>query len=193
MEWPLERNLSIAREMAALAREHNAPTIVGLQGRFSSEIRKMKEIIDSGRIGNVISSSWLAHFGNAGGVESKNVRYFLNREVGGNVFTIGVGHSLEFLNYGKKIPRVNGSMKLTLPMQYWEILKATTACFQSATQLLILSIKLPTTKSSPKERPTMCQTKSWFKAQFSRPTQLCHFSGMEDRHFQAQLKRNGKF
>lgn len=142
VEWPLERNLSIAREMAALAREHNAPTIVGLQGRFSSEIRKMKEIVDSGRIGNVISSSWLAHFGNAGGVESKNVRYFLDREV------------------GEKIPTVNGSMKLTLPMQYWEILKATTAFFQSATQLLILSIELPTTKSSPKERPTTCQTKS---------------------------------
>jgi predicted dehydrogenase len=106
VEWPLERNLAIAREMAALAKKHNCPTIVGLQGRFSAEIRKMREIVDSGRIGKIVSSSWFAHFGNAGGVESKSVRYFLDREVGGNVFTIGVGHSLEFLNYGKPNPLI---------------------------------------------------------------------------------------
>lgn len=100
VEWPLERNLALAREMATLANQHDAPTIVGLQGRFSSDILKIKEIIDSGRIGKVISSSWIANFGNAGGVENKNVRYFVDREIGGNMITIAIGHSLEFLNYG---------------------------------------------------------------------------------------------
>jgi predicted dehydrogenase len=100
VEWPLERNLAVAREMAALAAQHNAPTIVGLQGSFSPEIRKLKEVIESGRIGRVVSSSWEASFGNGGRTESKNVRYFLEREVGGNVISIGVGHSLEFINYG---------------------------------------------------------------------------------------------
>ncbi|KAH8590160.1 putative oxidoreductase [Bisporella sp. PMI_857] len=99
VEWPLERNLAVAREMAALAAQHNAPTIVGLQGSFSPEIRKLKEVIESGRIGRVVSSSWEASFGNGGRTESKNVRYFLEREVGGNVISIGVGHSLEFINY----------------------------------------------------------------------------------------------
>jgi predicted dehydrogenase len=101
VEWPLDRNLEVAREMAALAEKHNAPTVVGIQGSFSPEIRKLKEIIDSGRIGRVISSSWQAPFGNGGPTERKNVRYFVDRDVGGNVITIGVGHSLEFLASGK--------------------------------------------------------------------------------------------
>lgn len=100
VEWPLDRNLEVAQEMQALAAKHNAPTIVGLQGSFSPQVRKMKEVVESGRVGNVISSSWQAALGNGGATESKNVRYFLDRDVGGNVITIGVGHSLEFLHYG---------------------------------------------------------------------------------------------
>ena len=101
VEWPLEASLAIAREMTTLAKKHNAPTIVGLQGAFAPEVRKLKEVIDSGRIGPVVSSSWIASLGNGGGVERKNVRYFVDRKVGGNVVSIAVGHSLEFLTYGK--------------------------------------------------------------------------------------------
>ena len=103
VEWPLERNLEVAREMASLAAKHNAPTIVGIQGSFSPEIRKMKEIIDIGRIGKVISSSWFTTFPNGGATLGKNFRYFVDREVGGNLFSIGVGHSLEFLHFGNHL------------------------------------------------------------------------------------------
>jgi predicted dehydrogenase len=60
--------------------------MVGIQGSFSPVIRKMKEIVDGGRIGKVLSSSVLASTGNAGPTEVKNVRYFLDREVGGEYF-----------------------------------------------------------------------------------------------------------
>lgn len=100
IEWPLEASLTLAREAATLAAKHNATTLVGLQASFSPLIRKIKELIDAGKLGRVVSSTWQAALGNAGGVEGKNVRYFVDRSVGGNVISIGVGHSLEFLNHG---------------------------------------------------------------------------------------------
>ncbi|KAH6679326.1 putative dehydrogenase [Halenospora varia] len=96
VEWPLEKNLKIAKEMAELAEKHNSRTIVGAQGSFDPWIRKIREIIDSGRIGKVLSSNAQGALGNGGLTESKNVRYFLDREVGGNMVTIRWGHAIEF-------------------------------------------------------------------------------------------------
>jgi predicted dehydrogenase len=100
VEWPLEASLSLASSVSSLAAQHNATTIVGLQASFSPVIRKMKALIDDGRLGRVVSSTWQGALDNAGGVEGKNVRYFTQRAVGGNVITIGVGHTLEFLTHG---------------------------------------------------------------------------------------------
>ncbi|KAE8381573.1 hypothetical protein BDV26DRAFT_289421 [Aspergillus bertholletiae] len=97
VEWPLDRNLEVAREMATLAAKHNARTIVGIQGAFSPVIRKMRSVIESGQIGRVLASTAIGSFGNSIDAESKNVRYFLDREVGGNPMTIHVGHTLEFI------------------------------------------------------------------------------------------------
>jgi len=105
VEWPLDRSLSVAREMAALAAKHHAKTIVGIQGSFSPIIRKMKEIVekgdDEGGIGKVLSSTIVASVGNGDVWERKNVRYFLDREVGGNIISIHLGHSFEFIASGK--------------------------------------------------------------------------------------------
>jgi predicted dehydrogenase len=100
VEWPLDRNLSVAQEMSLLATKHGVKTIVGIQGSFSLVIRKMKELVEGGRIGKVLSSSVLANTGNGGPTEVKNVRYFLDREVGGNIVTIHFGHSIEFITSG---------------------------------------------------------------------------------------------
>lgn len=101
VEWPLDRNLEVAQEMATLAAKHNARTIVGIQGAFSPIIRKMRSVIESGQIGRVLSSTITGSFGNNVDAESKNVRYFLDREVGGNPITIHVGHSFEFIAAGE--------------------------------------------------------------------------------------------
>jgi predicted dehydrogenase len=101
VEWPLERNLEIAKEMAALAASHNAKTMVGIQGSFSSVARKVSETIKSGKIGEVLSSTFFSSEGNGGKTEVKNVRYFIDREVGGNVLSIRVGHSIEVVTSGE--------------------------------------------------------------------------------------------
>jgi predicted dehydrogenase len=100
VEWPLDRNLEVAKEMAALAAKHNAKTILGLQGSFAPVMGKMKETIDNGVIGQVLSSTLLGALSNAGPTESKNVRYFLDRKVGGNVMSIHGGHLLEYVTAG---------------------------------------------------------------------------------------------
>ena len=106
VEWPLDRSLSVAHEMHSLAEKHGAKTIVGIQGAFSPVVRKMKEIVErddeEGGIGKVLSSTIVASVGNGDVWERKNVRYFLEREVGGNVVSIHLGHSLEFIASGEQ-------------------------------------------------------------------------------------------
>ncbi|KAL5318006.1 hypothetical protein ACEPPN_015110 [Leptodophora sp. 'Broadleaf-Isolate-01'] len=74
VEWPLESNLSLAREMSLLATKHGCKTIVGLQGSFAEPIREIKGLVDGGRIGKVLGSTMFAALGNSGRTESKNVR-----------------------------------------------------------------------------------------------------------------------
>ncbi|KAE8395588.1 hypothetical protein ETB97_012840 [Aspergillus alliaceus] len=95
VEWPLDRNFEVAKEMAALAAKHNAKTLVGLQGSYAPIVRKLRSVVESGEIGRILSSTVLGSFGNNTDAESENVRYFLDREVGGSPMTIHVGHTIE--------------------------------------------------------------------------------------------------
>ena len=99
----LEHNLEVAREMTALATKHNSKTIVGVQGSFPSIIRKMKKLIEGRRIGKILSSSILTHMSNGGATEVKNLRYFLDRDIDGNVLSIRFGHAIECITCGEFI------------------------------------------------------------------------------------------
>ena len=103
VEWPLDRSLSLKKCFLSLSQKHGGKTIVGLQGSFSPVIRKLKEIVEKGDdrgIGKVLSSTIVASVGNGDLTERKNVRYFLDRKVGGNVVSIHFGHSVEWITSG---------------------------------------------------------------------------------------------
>lgn len=100
----------------------------------------MKEIVESGRIGKVLSSSILASMSNGGATEVKNVRYFLDREVGGNVLTIRFGHAVEFITCGM-FPRKGEVSLLTDSTQFWASSRAGIALCRTGT--------LPRTSSTP--------------------------------------------
>lgn len=92
-EWPLASNLDQVRDLAALAREKGGRTMIGTQGRVAPVVVKMRELLEQGRIGKILSSEVRA----AGGsndrlVFSNFMDYFTQRAVGGNFVTIGVGH-----------------------------------------------------------------------------------------------------
>jgi len=97
-EWPLDRNAVIAREMLDAAELGGGKVIVGLQGRQSPTVRKVKELIDEGRIGRVLSSTVVGAAGNGGGEEGSSVAYFTDKSVGGNMFTIQFGHGMFILS-----------------------------------------------------------------------------------------------
>ena len=93
VEWPLAQNVDVARELTALAAQKNVRTVVGLQGRIAPFYEKVTEILGSGRIGKVLSSEVRASGGSvARDSLPEGLKYFTDKEVGGNVITIGFGH-----------------------------------------------------------------------------------------------------
>ncbi|KAG2005039.1 hypothetical protein CC2G_003538 [Coprinopsis cinerea AmutBmut pab1-1] len=57
IEWPVGRNSSETREIAAEAQRYGVRSIVGLQGRLGWAVNKAKEIIESGKIGKILSTN----------------------------------------------------------------------------------------------------------------------------------------
>ncbi|KAK1984584.1 oxidoreductase family protein [Colletotrichum cereale] len=93
VEWPLAENAERARELADAARASGARTAVGVQGRFAPALLKVRSLLEEGRIGKVLSSEVRA----AGCTLDREfvppgLKYFTQREIGGNIVTIGFGH-----------------------------------------------------------------------------------------------------
>lgn len=94
VEWPLASNVREAEELAALANDKGVKTMVGLQGRVSPVYLRVKDLVQEGKIGKVLSSSITL----SGGTNSRDsiregLSYFFDRKVGGNIMSIFLGHS----------------------------------------------------------------------------------------------------
>ncbi|KAF5354607.1 hypothetical protein D9757_009583 [Collybiopsis confluens] len=99
IEWPAGKNLKETREFAAAAHAKGLKTIVGLQGRHTVVIKKVKELIDSGAIGKVLSTSIIA-------LSPRELRYWGPEVAEKNLFTaladqgssmieVAIGHHLD--------------------------------------------------------------------------------------------------
>lgn len=93
IEWPLAANTAQVEELGELAKAGGVRAIVGLQTRAAPMIRKVKDIIASGRIGRVVSSS-LAFCSTRHFLDPwpENMAYLLDNSSGGNEYTIMFGH-----------------------------------------------------------------------------------------------------
>ena len=109
VEWPLGANVHQADELTSLANEKGAKTIIGLQGRLSPICLRMKEILESGQIGKVLSSSVTASSGRSLGSISEDLAFFYDRSVGCNLLTIMFAHLID------SILNVLGPMKSITP------------------------------------------------------------------------------
>ncbi|KAI9847481.1 MAG: transcription regulator gal80 [Sclerophora amabilis] len=93
VEWPLGANLQQAEELTKIARANGGKTAVGLQSRTSVAGSKIKELISSGKIGTIRSSSVLMTFSAfSGPVLPEMAAYFADKSVGGNMLTINAMH-----------------------------------------------------------------------------------------------------
>ncbi len=97
-EWPFGKDLAEARQMADLARSKGVQTMVGIQARSSPIYLLLKELIDDGRIGDLLAArvSWMANelTSPAFNMESEKA-WRGQREGGANALTIAFGHVID--------------------------------------------------------------------------------------------------
>jgi predicted dehydrogenase len=99
VEWPLASNLQQAKEMPVAAMKSGSKTIVGLQARPSPFTQKVKELVKSKAIGDLLSSNLSYDIRYPGDVEPPATDYMTKKEVGGNLFTIVFGHTEDSVLY----------------------------------------------------------------------------------------------
>ncbi len=93
-EWPLGANTQEAEELAALARKKNVRTMVGLQRRASPAYLYMRELVNDGYVGQVLSVN-MSMMGS--GVLTRTADRTWQRDVtlGANTLTITFGHAID--------------------------------------------------------------------------------------------------
>lgn len=98
VEWPLGKDLAEAQELNALRKENGAKGIVGLQERHSPTFNNIKDVVDSGRIGKVLSTTLSATMGGFGpGPLLDRYKYVVAEGSGASVLSIPVMHSKSLL------------------------------------------------------------------------------------------------
>jgi predicted dehydrogenase len=97
-EWPLGKNTAEAEELAALARAKGVQTAVGLQSRVSPAFLYMKELVESGYVGEVLACH--ADCMRDGALARPAARTW-QRDVtlGANPLTIANGHVIDALRF----------------------------------------------------------------------------------------------
>ena len=97
-EWPLGRTTAEAEELATLARAKGVQTAVGLQSRVSPAMLYIKELIDAGYVGEVLSCQVTTM--RDGALERPSSRTW-NRDAsqGANTLTIANGHVIDALRF----------------------------------------------------------------------------------------------
>ncbi|GAB7343017.1 hypothetical protein MBLNU457_g1107t1 [Dothideomycetes sp. NU457] len=96
-EWPLAENY--ARASAVTDDKLFENSIIGLQGRVVPLTQTLQEVLASGKIGKVLSSTvqTYANLSRRNGF-SEGLAYFGDRKVGGNPITIAYGHMIDLVH-----------------------------------------------------------------------------------------------
>lgn len=97
-EWPLGANLAEAQELADLARAKGVKAMVGLQARAAPGIMYLKELVEDGYVGEVMSCHMSLVRG--GLLERTSDRTWQrDHTLGANTLTIACGHSIDALRF----------------------------------------------------------------------------------------------
>ncbi|MBI4192646.1 MAG: Gfo/Idh/MocA family oxidoreductase [Betaproteobacteria bacterium] len=118
-EWPLGRTTGEAEELAALAKARGVQTAVGLQSRVNPALIYMKELIETGYVGEVMSC--LVSLVRDGALERPSNRTWQrDADLGANTLTIANGHTIDALRFvAGNFSRV-ASVVTTQARQWWE-------------------------------------------------------------------------
>jgi predicted dehydrogenase len=97
-EWPLGRNTAEAEELAGLARSKGVQTVVGLQSRVSPTLLYVKELIETGYVGEVLSCN-VGTFRDGALARPSNRTWQRDASLGANTLTIANGHVIDALRF----------------------------------------------------------------------------------------------
>ncbi len=93
-EHPLGNGLEETIELAELSASKNGVAVTGLQMTVSPEIRYMKQLIDDGYLGDVLSTTLIGSGGNWRDETVSSNYYLYDKENGATMLTIPLGHTL---------------------------------------------------------------------------------------------------
>ena len=97
-EWPLGRTLEEAEELAGLAKAKGVKVVVGLQARAAPAVLQMKQLVEEGYVGEIMSCSMRLIRG--GVLERPSGRTWQrDDELGATTLTIAAGHSIDALRF----------------------------------------------------------------------------------------------
>ena len=97
-EWPLGANINEAEELADLARSRGVKAVVGLQARAAPAVLHMKELVEEGYVGEIMSCSMRLIRG--GVLERPSGRTWQRDDtLGATTLTIATGHSMDALRF----------------------------------------------------------------------------------------------
>jgi len=97
-EWPLGRTTDEAVELAELARAAGVKAVVGLQARAAPAVLQMKQLVEQGYVGEIMSCSMTLI---RGGVLARPSGRTWQRavELGAHTLTIATGHSIDAMRF----------------------------------------------------------------------------------------------
>src|SRR3989454_5231497 len=96
-EWPLGNGLNEAETLAALAKKKGILAVVGLQARSAPSVAYVRELIEQGFVGEVLSTTLIGSgMGWGPTAESYNV-YLNDKKNGATMLSIAVGHAADAL------------------------------------------------------------------------------------------------
>lgn len=98
-EWPLGVDLAQAEDLAARAKAAGVRTFVGLQARFAPQVRYARDLVASGALGRVLSTSLVGSGMVWGDTIPPNFAYTLDHRAGAGVGPIALLHALEALTF----------------------------------------------------------------------------------------------
>jgi predicted dehydrogenase len=98
-EWPLALNTSEGIELMRLAESAKIHTAIGLQARQAPEINYVKNLIEEGYVGRVLSANMRVNTNLMGSWSTSKSKYTVDNSLRGNLLAIFGGHSLDAFIY----------------------------------------------------------------------------------------------
>lgn len=94
-EWPLGNGLAEAEEMARLVEAAGVQGVIGLQARCAPAVAYLRDLVNGGEIGEVLSSNMFGTGIQWGGWVDRPNTYLLDPANGATLMTIPFGHAVD--------------------------------------------------------------------------------------------------